>query len=69
MHGCLEVGGCNAHPRPPGATVEVGGVTTTTDRHGCFKARAQLGLAPLRFSVSVNTEQLEMPPRCNPNTR
>lgn len=55
--GCLVVMGCPGNSyTPAGAKVTIDGTTiATTDRRGCFQARAELGLAPARVEITSAT--------------
>ena len=54
--GCLIVTGCPGSAYAPVvAKVTINGTTTTTDRHGCFRAHTTLGLGPAHVEVTSGT--------------
>jgi PQQ-like domain len=59
VRGCLIVQGCGSNSyAPEGAKVTIDDTTVaTTDRRGCFKARATLGLGPARVDVASGTKE------------
>ena len=59
VRGCLIVMGCGSNSyAPKGAKVTIDDTTVaTTDRRGCFKARATLGLGPVRVEVASGTKE------------
>lgn len=63
VRGCLIVTGCGSNSyAPKGAKVTIDHTTVaTTDRRGCFKARAPLGLGPTRVEVAGLATELDTP--------